>query len=740
MAKLPRQMLEQWLNDYKVAKPLVFSMTSSSVDRLKALLKSNSHDAIDIYEIVNCFLFDELPKQDSVTYKHVFEPLLTFICQPMTGDALRHQQDAIIVHCQGLSTLKQTFTERTLDDYLEPIIPGYQRTTIREGAPIVSTFALDQLPPPYVPNVPSESKAFTHVVTADPVSPAPSAPPASKMALVLPGEPLQEKQALPVFPKDSTSEPLPAPSAPPASEMALVPSEKPLQEEQVLPVSPKDPPSKPPAPALVQSLNSDAVSPNHMGFPSNVTLFGIKESAPGPQMFQPHESTAERIRAFDSAMNSASLCQAALKAGGSLNKLTWVDTGRDAFSCVGPNISDVTLKVFNGRQEFLMSMLSSSTNYRDKTVDVLLSQMVVPVMQHGVMQSVPLADFLKNIAHYIPKTSYGKSLLRSDGCDEELLCSAQMCFLPEVKDGIEYAPAIKSYRGNVLTIICSPLGVAVHDIKDSRPTTLFHANEAGQSVRFNASTKKDFAERYGATEESGIADGRDVMYIIQVPMKDPTPPRVESRGAAVSYGGPSLIAKGGGNVMTRGARISFAPVAIDAGSVVGAHDHTIRQGWIRDDACPIRVTMQSYKFADQVTPGDITAQVNELREMVTKISMSGPATSLVVDMDARAQRDTAIEAHESGPYPFPSTTPTAKANQAEEITYDVYGRPVTASMQPPTPPQLPNAKPSVVVGTPYPASDTFTTKGARIRFVKPAAQGGSAATDGDFPSSPAPGK
>ncbi|MBA2540343.1 MAG: hypothetical protein H0V17_11955, partial [Deltaproteobacteria bacterium] len=73
--------------------------------------------------------------------------------------------------------------------------------------------------------------------------------------------------------------------------------------------------------------------------------------------------------------------------GLSLLDVLWEDTGRWEGSSVGPNISDVTIEVEgyrngNAHRTYLMPVLRHD-NFTDKTADVKLDKILIPVGNHA---------------------------------------------------------------------------------------------------------------------------------------------------------------------------------------------------------------------------------------------------------------------------------------------------------------------------------------------------------------------
>src|SRR5579859_1593019 len=71
----------------------------------------------------------------------------------------------------------------------------------------------------------------------------------------------------------------------------------------------------------------------------------------------------------------------------------WEDTGRWVGSSVGPNISDVTIEVQNGKETTLMPVIRSP-DFSDLTGDVKTDKLMIPVgnqSAQGQLETIPLS-------------------------------------------------------------------------------------------------------------------------------------------------------------------------------------------------------------------------------------------------------------------------------------------------------------------------------------------------------------
>lgn len=218
------------------------------------------------------------------------------------------------------------------------------------------------------------------------------------------------------------------------------------------------------------------------------------------------------------------------KAGYSVVKVSWDDTGRDAFSSGGPNISDQTLLV-NGE---LMSIVRSSGNFKDVTCDVPIDKFKLRVGNETgtALTATPLADVLKEKGWLLPR-------------DSHLLTSTQLCLLPLGKEGFtEFALRLFNYQSTdtesaLAVIVASSQGSSVTAILRPRDRQIVFFNDNGTARPFEARRlKADRAERKVA--DTGLLLSKDEkdrnqLFVFHVPLK------VTRRDAALfvgsSYGG-----------------------------------------------------------------------------------------------------------------------------------------------------------------------------------------------------------
>src|SRR5687767_13380284 len=149
--------------------------------------------------------------------------------------------------------------------------------------------------------------------------------------------------------------------------------------------------------------------------------------------------TAEMVR-----MSDARAC--AKKHGLEILDLTWEDTGRFKGSCVGPNISDMTIQVAHEGKVTCMPVIRFP-NFSDKTADVSIDAIVLRVgNEHGKsLRNVTLREYLRDLRKYLhmPESWKGNETSLLAPREKEVLVSAQACFLPVPKSGkAEFNPVL----------------------------------------------------------------------------------------------------------------------------------------------------------------------------------------------------------------------------------------------------------------------------------------------------------
>lgn len=344
-----------------------------------------------------------------------------------------------------------------------------------------------------------------------------------------------------------------------------------------------------------------------------------------------------------------------------LVNVMWEDTGRWEGSSVGPNISDVTIEVEAAPGETYLMPVIRNSNFADKTADVRMDRIFVPVGNHkgGKLKTIALTELLANPGRYLSKRDAGKikggSLLAKR--DGHALVSAQHAFLPVPKSGkVNFWPVIfnyQSYQDNpaVLTILVTRQGTSMTIVDNNRDSPAggswgqrLYFNDDGEKAPLIAERLKDVqAKGHTANGESAASLGEDanLLMLIQVPLKQKEQPRRQLAIGGVAEGGyledaapmpaPPAMAGGDGMAMATGsARARDIDTAvIGHGDTTGPYTELDGKTIERDARFPVRVTVQFYQAT--ATGGVVAADIDRMAAQIDKVYAKGDYVgSLVV--------------------------------------------------------------------------------------------------------------
>lgn len=240
--------------------------------------------------------------------------------------------------------------------------------------------------------------------------------------------------------------------------------------------------------------------------------------------------------------------------------LTWEDTGRYKNSCVGPNISDMTIQVGferpNGRFEVKCMPVIRFPNFSDTTADIDPRDFVLLVGNEKgqSLKRSSLYDFLEFPIKYLHNPDSWKAENKSLLCerDSKVLVSAQACFLPVPKQGkATFNPVLFNYQScqgdpAVLTVLVTREGTSVTVIDNVRDAfaegsawgqRLFF-NDTGQRASLTGERESEFLERMESQEHEEVsselkskketaASGLNMVLLVQIPLKQKSPMRFE---------------------------------------------------------------------------------------------------------------------------------------------------------------------------------------------------------------------
>lgn len=297
--------------------------------------------------------------------------------------------------------------------------------------------------------------------------------------------------------------------------------------------------------------------------------------------------------------------------------LTWEDTGRNAGSSVGPNISDLTLQVResvgDGVRTSLLPVIRAP-NFTDTTADVKADRLWVRVGNEragATRRAVRLTEVLKNLHEYLstPSSLKGSGNLLA-ARDSHFLVSAQHVFVPLPREGkAEFNPVLFNYQsspGNpaVLTLLVTREGLSARVIenKPGDQTTMgwgqqLFFNDKGQRTTFTAERKSAVANRIASgqgtkADDGALDEGADMMMLVQVPLKQ-REVRRQFFGDALAAPPSAYGAAAESKAMRAESDVEQA--VLGHGDAQGPHEECGGLALERDPRFPVRVTVQFYK-------------------------------------------------------------------------------------------------------------------------------------------------
>jgi hypothetical protein len=312
--------------------------------------------------------------------------------------------------------------------------------------------------------------------------------------------------------------------------------------------------------------------------------------------------------------------------------VTWEDTARYKDSCVGPNISDMTIQVQSrcrGRPYLTCMPVVRFPNFTDRTGDlnIDLVRLHVGNERGEPLRTIGLRAYLEDLRAHLtrPDSWPGETPSLLAPRDSHVLVSAQACLLPvppalPASPGAglaTFTPVIFNYqsrRGSpaVLAILATREGTSATIIDNQRDAfTVAGAlgqrllfNQAGMRAPFTGERASDFlAHGTGGGAAAGPAAASAVL-LIQVPLRQAAPP---PRPPVMNF--MDFMEQ----ERTRGIS-DVEPAIIGHGDIEGPFTEIDGLPIVRDERYPIRVTVQFYKatcdgLLDEDTLVDIGAQL-----------------------------------------------------------------------------------------------------------------------------------
>lgn len=322
--------------------------------------------------------------------------------------------------------------------------------------------------------------------------------------------------------------------------------------------------------------------------------------------------------------------------------LTWEDTGRFKGSAVGPNISDLTIQVETkgapgGSARLTCMPVIRYPNFADQSADVALDEILVRVgNERGApLKTVPLRSYLSDLRRYLSKPSSfaGRRASLLKDREQEVLVSAQACFLPVPQEGTAaFNPVLFNYQSvpgapAVLAILVTREGTSATIIDNQRDR--FQAGRGwGQRLFFNNNGER--ASLTGARLEDFVREGGDgtdrvsdtaeakkrglnQVLLIQVPLVQPRRMEMDD---GMDLGCCAGAAKGAPMAAKRrsGLLSDVEEAVIGHGEAEGPFTEIDGLAIERDERFPIRVTVQFYQATSNgaVNAADIDAIASQI--------------------------------------------------------------------------------------------------------------------------------
>ncbi len=310
-----------------------------------------------------------------------------------------------------------------------------------------------------------------------------------------------------------------------------------------------------------------------------------------------------------------------------MQMVSWEDTARFKNSCIGPNISDMTLVADNRNMPVIRR-----PNYSDITCDRNISNFYVtvgnenksPFSMADTYRRIPLSDYLNNLGTYtnINPIYLDTSTLMAQP-DEVILCSSQICLLPLKSNTVEFNTRIYNYQSQadnyqVLIVISSAQGTSC-GVVNATDTDIYFNNH-GQATRFLAERLQDDRKARKNDTISAMTDDekeRNVLFIYQIPLKTKKPVYYPP---AFAYGACMPACAGCApqpSTRTRGLDDAVIRHGNDLKPFTGLS--CLKETLVRDTRYPIRLTLQYYKVTDdaKLTENDINQMAEKLNNIYT---------------------------------------------------------------------------------------------------------------------------
>lgn len=344
--------------------------------------------------------------------------------------------------------------------------------------------------------------------------------------------------------------------------------------------------------------------------------------------------------------------------GLAIQTVSWEDTARLKNSCWGPNISDMTLALSQGKDTDCTYLpMIRKPNFADVTTDIPINQFSVTVGNERAqteLRRISLKQYLTDASVYLFPSGatdvhsghfHGKVKdLFVDKKDQNILCSSQFCILPLSKGKCEFNVSLFNYQSTrdnpaVLVIVASAQGTSAQVIVDGQTALYFNRN--GQAANFEAVRLEDDRKVRGKSNQSKQMDleesENNVLFVYQVPLKVKRILYREEMQECIMIQEQCCmieecnISSKKKNKSKRGMDNAQVRAGESHSDFVGVGSHTIE----RDDRFPIRCTMQYYKVTDSAAIPE--SAFVEMKNTIDKTLNAGVAFGSLVTQGQTAR-------------------------------------------------------------------------------------------------------
>jgi hypothetical protein len=302
----------------------------------------------------------------------------------------------------------------------------------------------------------------------------------------------------------------------------------------------------------------------------------------------------------------------------------WEDTSRFKNSCLGNNITDMTLKV---KDKNVNEPIIRTPNFKDVSSDIPIKNFVL----FDGEKRVTLEEYIKGRNFLAPR-------------DTHILSSAQCCILPNNSDFCVEMFNYQSTRENpaVLVILATDSGITEHVLTESG-TGVFKLlfNIRGQQSYLHIDNKCENGAVKTSHSELNIKErSKNLIRVFQIPLEIP-----QSQQRYINpCGFESCLESYSSRGLTMG--------QISVGSVYGKYTPP-KANLKRDHSMPIRCTFQYYRVgsATDYIVGVADSRVHRVNDNISEVEAE--------DISAQLRRMSVVEtAHSSLVVSRDSTRPT----------------------------------------------------------------------------------